>query len=102
MTWTRPPDFAAEVATPRLWHYAASRSPVMTVALCGAEWPTGRSEAKEKTGPSERCEECEALRKVLHASPASKARIAMRSRLRREVAARAKEPFSRTTAEGRR
>lgn len=85
MTWTRPP--LAGVA-PRLFHYARSRTVLLTVAMCGAEWPTGLSEAKAKTGPRERCPGCEALRSALHSTTASRTRALTRSALRRAAAGR--------------
>lgn len=98
MTWTRP---TVPLGTPapasRPFHYAASRTTDLTVALCGVEWPTGVSEGKSHCTPAARCPACEAIRSVRHATPEAKAKVTLRGAARRAAAALSKTQYTKTS-----
>lgn len=94
MTWTRPTVPLGTPAPPsRPWHYARSRSADLTVALCGAEWPTGLSEGKEACTPAARCPACEPLRSVAHATRESRSKVAKRGAAWRAAKALSKTQY---------
>lgn len=98
MTWTRPTvPLGTPAPTSRPFHYAASRTVELTVALCGVEWPTGTSEGKSHCPPAARCPGCEAIRSVQHATPAARAKVASRGAARRAAAALSKTQYAKTS-----